>query len=164
MTTTSETTTEATTAEEYEVSDGEEVISDDVVVSIGKNVVVIGEDEYTMDAVPYIQASSNSTMVPLRFVAIAVSGGNVENADNSNIVEWDAVTKTATINAGGNAIEFTEGRETMTVNGRSIPMDNGVKAEIRDGRMYIPFRALGEALGVDVEWDAGTRTAIYKSL
>lgn len=163
-TTTTEITTESTTGEEYEVSAEETVISNDVKVSIGKNTVVIGEDEYTMDAVPYIQASSNSTMVPLRFVAIAIGGGNVENADNSGIVKWDAVTKTATINADGNVIKFKDGSEIMTVNGRSVTMDNGVKAEIKDGRMYIPFRALGNALGVDVDWDAGTRTAIYKSL
>lgn len=163
-TTTTEITTESTTEEEYEVSAEETVISNDVKVSIGKNTVVIGEDEYTMDAVPYIQASSNSTMVPLRFVAIAIGGGNVENADNSGIVKWDAVTKTATINADGNVIKFKDGSEIMTVNGRSVTMDNGVKAEIKDGRMYIPFRALGNALGVDVDWDAGTRTAIYKSL
>lgn len=27
--------------------------------------------------------------------------------------------------------------------------------------MFVPFRALGNALGVDVEWDADTKTAIY---
>ena len=29
-------------------------------------------------------------------------------------------------------------------------MENGVKAEIKDSRMYIPFRALGNALGAYV--------------
>jgi hypothetical protein len=28
-------------------------------------------------------------------------------------------------------------------------------------RLFIPFRALGNALGVTVDWDAATRTAIY---
>ena len=27
--------------------------------------------------------------------------------------------------------------------------------------MFIPFRALGEALGVSVDWDANSKTAIY---
>lgn len=29
--------------------------------------------------------------------------------------------------------------------------------------MYIPFMALGEALDVDVDWNANTKTAIYKA-
>ena len=40
-------------------------------------------------------------------------------------------------------------------------MENNVKAEIKDGRMYIPFRALGKALDVNVTWEAETKTAIY---
>lgn len=51
----------------------------------------------------------------------------------------------------------------MIVDGTPVTMDNGVKAEITDGRMYIPFRALGEALGVEVDWDANTKTAIYEA-
>ncbi len=51
----------------------------------------------------------------------------------------------------------------MIVNGKSIVMENGVKAEITDGRMFVPFRALGNALGVNVDWDADTKTAIYKN-
>ena len=38
----------------------------------------------------------------------------------------------------------------MIVNGTEITMDNGVKAEITDSRKFIPFRALGQALGVAV--------------
>ena len=49
----------------------------------------------------------------------------------------------------------------MVIDGTAITMENGVKAEIVDGRMFVPFRALGTALGVPVSWDAETRTAIY---
>ena len=49
----------------------------------------------------------------------------------------------------------------MVVDGTRIPMEYGVKAEIKDGRMFVPFRALGQALGIAVTWDANTRTAIY---
>jgi hypothetical protein len=41
-------------------------------------------------------------------------------------------------------------------------MDNGVVTEIKDSRAFVPFRALGEALGVEVEWVADTKTALYK--
>ena len=50
----------------------------------------------------------------------------------------------------------------MVVNGVKSTMSNGTSAEICNGRMYIPFRVLGEVLGVDVEWDSNTKTAIYK--
>ena len=49
----------------------------------------------------------------------------------------------------------------MIVNGTAQLMDNGVKAEITDARMYVPFRALGKALGVQVDWDSTSKTATY---
>ncbi|MBQ9605179.1 MAG: copper amine oxidase N-terminal domain-containing protein, partial [Firmicutes bacterium] len=74
-------------------------------------------------------------------------------------------SKTATIlYAAGNGqkiIQFQAGSNIMVVDGTSIPMENGVVAEITDSRMFVPFRALGQALGVPVDWDAETRTAIY---
>ena len=162
---TTETSTEETTAsaadeetEETTVS----VTSNTVKVSIGSTDVEINGSTESMDVAPYIQSSSNSTMVPLRFVALAVSGGNIDGADSTNAVQWDAVSKTVTINANNNVITFTAGSNVMTVNGVRQTMDNGAAAEIKDSRMFIPFRALGNALGVNVDWDADTKTAVYK--
>lgn len=157
--------TEPTTAEEpvtEPVTVGAEKESNEVRIQIGSSSVSINGQNFTMDAAAYIQPSSNSTLVPLRFSAIAVLGGSVGNADNSSIVQWDNATKTASINAD-KTITFTAGSNIMTVNGESIAMGNGVTAEIKDGRMYIPFRALGEALGISVDWDSTTRTAIYRA-
>ncbi|MCD7854623.1 MAG: hypothetical protein LUG66_03295 [Clostridiales bacterium] len=148
-----ETQTEATT----------ETSKNDIKISIGSNEIVIGDNSFEIDAAPYIQAESSSTLVPLRFAAIAILGGNIEDSDTSDIISWDAVTKTAFISIGDNTIAFTAGSEYMTVNGTERVMSNGVKAEITDGRMFIPFRALGEALGVKVDWDANTKTAIYEA-
>ncbi len=149
--TVTETTTEETTY----------TLANSVRITIGSDKVVIGDESYEMDAVPYIQPGSNSTLVPLRFVAIAIAGGNVESADNSDNIVWDAVTKTAKIIFNDFNIEFTAGSNVMVINGVSQTMNNGVQAEITDGRMFVPFRALGEALGVGVEWEADTKTAIY---
>ena len=49
----------------------------------------------------------------------------------------------------------------MTVNGTDKPIANGVKAEIKDSRTFIPFRALGEALDAKVSWNANTKTATF---
>lgn len=157
----------------YEVKDYVNVVTETgtlnqtVKVSVGEKTVLVGDKAIDMDVAPYIQASSNSTMVPLRFVSVAlgVDSANVSNPDESNKVTWDANSKTTTIyygaGTGQKIIQFQAGSNIMVVDGTRIPMEYGVKAEIKDGRMFVPFRALGQALGIAVTWDANTRTAIY---
>ncbi|MCD8214364.1 MAG: InlB B-repeat-containing protein [Clostridiales bacterium] len=151
--------------EEVQTETNESIIEKIVKVVIGSTIVAVETDgqesTYTMDTAPYIQSESNSTLVPLRFVAVAVYGDEVDNADSSDIVTWNSDTKTASITVGDDIISFTVGSKYMSVNGKDVLISNGVKAEITDGRMFIPFRALGEALGVEVEWDSTTKTAIY---
>lgn len=138
-------------------------------VTIGSKTAMIGDKEVVMDVAPYLQTGSNAgnTMVPLRFVAVALTGGDassIEAAQNSSNIEWDAASKTITIFAGtGNQkiIQFRIGDRYMTVDGSKIAMSNGAKAEIKDGRTFVPFRSLGIALGVTVNWDATTKTAIF---
>jgi hypothetical protein len=138
-----------------------------VEVTIGEKTIKKDGQDIAIDVAPYIQASSASTLVPLRFVSVAVGvdSDNAENADESSKVMWDANTKTATIlyaaGSGQKIIQFTAGSNIMVIDGTSVPMENGVTAEITDSRMFVPFRALGQALGVPVTWDADTRTAIY---
>lgn len=161
---TTEATTETTTEDSEEITETEnEVTIHYVRVTIDEGTVVVGENKYDMDAAAYIQPESNSTLVPLRFVTVAVLGGSVENADTNKSIDWNCATKTASITVSGKVIEFMAGSNTMIVDGKAVTMDNGVKAEITDGRMYIPFRALGNALGVNVDWEADTKTAVYET-
>lgn len=140
-----------------------------VKVTIGEKTILIDDEAQDMDVAPYIQASSNSTMVPLRFVAVAlgVDPNSISNPDESSKVSWNANTKTVTIYYGAGTsqkiIQFQAGSNNMVVDGSAIPMDYGVVAEIKDDRMFVPFRALGNALGVNVTWDADTRTATYNA-
>ncbi|MCD7905930.1 MAG: copper amine oxidase N-terminal domain-containing protein [Clostridiales bacterium] len=153
------------TAEEDDDDDDIEEVSYtsgyEVRVTIGSTSVIINGKTSLMEAAPYIQTESSSTLVPLRFVALAILGGSVSDADESDIVSWDADTRTAKIYAGDDVISFTADSNYVTINGVTSAMSYGVKAEIKDNRMYIPFRALGEALGVEVDWDSSTKTAIY---
>lgn len=143
----------------------------DVVVSItiGETTCYVDGEAYDMGVAPYIQASTSSTMVPLRFVTLAlgvdsdaVASGDT---DNTSTVTWNANTKTATVfyasGSGQKIIQFTAGSDSMVVDGTTVPMDNSAVAEITDSRMFVPFRALGTALGVPVTWDETTRTATY---
>lgn len=150
--TTSEKQTEETTK-----SASSPVSTGSVSIVIGHNKITVNGSQKTMDAAAYIQPASSSTMVPLRFVSEAVAG--VKGYDAT--VDWNSKTKTATITYGGNTLSFTSGSDTMIINGNTITMENNVYAEIVDGRMYIPFRALGNALDVNVDWDAKTKTAVY---
>ncbi len=163
----SEETTEETTDDSYEEDKGEDdnndILTGDVRITIGSSIITIGDKEFITDAAPYIQPASNSTLVPLRFAAVAISGGDPEKAVDSDMIEWDAVTKTATIHTDNSTVSFTAGSADMLIDSRPVTMDNGVKAEITGGRMFIPFRALGNAMGVNVYWDSENKTALYSS-
>lgn len=144
-------------------------LDESVKVTIGSDTAYVGLTAYSMGAAPYIQTSSNSTLVPLRFVALAlgVDEDNLDNPDASEKVTFGKVDGkgVATIfygaGSGQKVIQFTDGSNIMNVDGNLIPMEYGVTAEIKDDRMYVPFRALGQALGIDVTWDEANRTAIY---
>lgn len=71
-------------------------------------------------------------------------------------VDFDANTKTAIL-SGKNSITMTQGNTYFTVDGRDITPD--VPQQIIDGRFMLPLRAVSEAIGAQVNWDANTKTA-----
>ncbi len=154
-----ETSTEATTEESVITTEKTNVINN-VRVTIGSSIMTVNSRDITIDSPPYIQAGSWATLVPLRAVSLALADGYSGNG-SINTVSWDANTKTAIITYNGNTVAFTAGSGIADINGEDVYMERGVTAEIRAGRMYVPFRMLGEALGADVSWDANTKTAIY---
>ena len=100
-------------------------------------------------------------MVPLRFVTVALTGYDVDSKEGNSIITWDAVNKKAIIEFMNNKIVFTANSNVFEVNGVEKNIENGVVAEIVNSRMFVPFRAIGEALGVDVDWDSTTKSAYY---
>ncbi len=164
---TTEQISEETTEESTEQTEGESktdentALFDTIKLTIGSNIVRIGDKELEMDAKPYIQSQSSSTLVPLRFASVAILGGDASNSDSSDLIEWDPEKKSATIHLPQKDVTFTADSSEIIIDSEAVEMDYGVKAEITEGRMYIPFRALGNALGVAVDWDAESKTAIY---
>jgi len=145
---------------------------DDVVtVTIDDSTCTVNGEAYDMGVAPYIQTTPDggSTLVPLRFVSIAlgVDSESLDDPDASQRVVWNQGTKTVTLyygqGTGQKIVQFTAGSNNMVVDGNPIPMDYGVVAEIKDDRMFVPFRALGSALGIKVTWDDTTRTATYSA-
>ena len=164
---TTEQISEETTEESTEQTEGESktdentALFDTIKLTIGSNIVRIGDKELEMDAKPYIQSQSSSTLVPLRFASVAILGGDASNSDSSDLIEWDPEKKSATIHLPKKDVTFTADSSEIIIDSEAVEMDYGVKAEITEGRMFIPFRALGNALGVAVDWDAESKTAIY---
>ena len=121
-----------------------------VVVPVGEKYIVSGENKVEIDVPAYINANGY-TMLPLRAVAVALG-------INTNNVLWDQNTRTATIMYGSKIINMTYGQKVVYVNGAMIPATASV--EIKDNRMFLGMRDLGNALGVtDITWDAATKTA-----
>ena len=121
-----------------------------VVVPVGEKYLVSGENKVEIDVPAYINAGGD-TMLPLRAVSVALG-------INSNNVLWDQSTRTATIMYGSKIISMTSGQKVVYVNAAPIPAATSV--EIKDGRMFLGLRDLGNALGVtDITWDQATKTA-----
>ena len=88
------------------------------------------------------------TLVPLRAIFEALGA----------TVEWDQVTRTVTSEMGGTTIQLTVGSDTLYKNDEPVTLD--VPGQIINDRTMVPARAIAEAYGVGVEWDAATRTVV----
>ncbi len=140
------------------------IITSEVKLPVGESYYMKGGKTVDMPngVAAYISPASDSVMVPVRFVA------NALGIKDDQII-YDDAKKSVTIIAPNAVIQFTVDSNIMTINGTQTSMiTNGktVKAELdaKTGRMYIPFRALGNALGVNVGWDAATQTASYNPI
>lgn len=127
------------------------VSAETVTLTIGSSTMKVGDKEVALDAAPFIEASTGRTYLPLRAIA---------NAIGASSVEWDNATRTATVVKGGLVAQMTIGQNQYVLNGAKIGMDG--KAQIVSERTFLPIRALGNALGANVEWDAATQTVTIK--
>ena len=121
------------------------------VFTIGANSYKVDGVEQSMDAPVYIK--EGRTMVPVRYLAYAFG------LDTSNVLYGNS---TATIIAGEKIIQVTVGSDIMTVNGSQVKMDT--KAELKDGRAYVPMKFIAAALGVTSTWDSATQTATFSNV
>ena len=71
-------------------------------------------------------------------------------------VSWDNPSKTTTLKKEGLTITSQVDMNYMTVNGTQKSLD--VKAQIINGNLMLPLRAISEATGAQVNWDSSTST------
>jgi uncharacterized Fe-S center protein len=115
-------------------------------LQIGNPVMTVNGRERAIDengTVPVIQ--NNRTLLPVRAVVEAFGG----------LVEWDGVSRTATLTHGDNVIRLVIGNLTAYLNDVQQSLD--VTPEIINGRTMLPIRFIAESFGFDVEWNGESR-------
>lgn len=116
------------------------VLEASVALMINKPDTYVFGKKTAIDVPPMIV--NDRTLVPVRFIAESFG------AD----VSWDGDTKKVTVKNGDNTIELYIDKAEITVNGAVSALD--AAAGIVDGRTMLPLRAVVEALGKEVFWDA----------
>jgi len=103
--------------------------------------VPVTVDGTLLPGVSYVD--SGVTTVPLRALLDAVGGWNIW---------WDTRKGHAVAATGGVMLTAKPREKSIVINNRRCSVPTPVYIE--KGRTYVPLRAVGEALGWDVEWDA----------
>ena len=127
-----------------------------VTMKIGKSTAIMNGTQTTIDSAgtkPFI--ISGKTMLPLRFVGEKM-GGNVKYVNDKTPI---------TMSYGNTTVEFRLGNKQMKVitgsTTQTITLD--VAAQKVGGKTYIPLRAISQALGFDVYYEAGTEYIVVNS-
>ncbi len=145
----------------------------------GANVtaVINNQDDLQNKGVAYLQVASNKAGEAKFQVMITVDvqeSKSVAVLNGTEVVYKDAVdtvtkyyTGVATVNFGDKAIEGANSTATMIIgsttfvaNGKVVTSD--VAPFVKDGRTFLPIRALGEALGAEVSFDEATNVVTIK--
>lgn len=111
--------------------------------------VVIDGKQIAFDVPP--QAINNRTMVPLRAIFEALGA----------TVDWNGDTQTITSTKGNTTIKLAIDSLAMIVNEDIILLDTPPCAV--NGRTLVPVRAISEAFGTTVDWDANTNSVLIKT-
>ncbi|WP_139491936.1 N-acetylmuramoyl-L-alanine amidase [Brevibacillus dissolubilis] len=98
------------------------------------------------DVPPLIQ--NGRTLVPVRVIA---EGLGAE-------VGWEPETQTAKIVREKQEVVLTLGKKQAWVNGQAVKLDSNPL--LQDGRMLLPLRFVGEALGMTIGWDSQAHTVV----
>lgn len=122
----------------------------EAVFKIGNSKYMVNE-ELREDTAPYIK--NGRTYLPLRYAAYAAGIG-----DNS--IYWDGATKTVFLAKNNEIISVRVG-EQIIISDTMIKVTDA-PAELVNGRVMLPLRAVTEALRCNVEWDANNQQVIVR--
>lgn len=112
---------------------------------VGRTDYMADGSMYSMDVAPYLK--DGRLFLPLRFVGLSLGV-------DPDKIKWDGGT--ATITLGDKSVRAGGGSKVLMVNGSAKQMDTA--AEIKQGRMMLPYRFIAEAFGASVRWDETSRS------
>ena len=115
-----------------------------IVLCIGNSTAYVNDNKTQVDPEsaetnPVIR--DGRTLVPVRFISESLGA----------IVDWDGNTSKVKVSLNGKIVKMAIGNDNINIDGVDSKLD--VPAQIVNGRTFIPFRALVEALGKKVFWD-----------
>ncbi len=114
-------------------------------LQIGSVILTADGAEREMDVAPEI--TNSRTMLPIRFVMEAAGCQ----------VGWDKAARTVILTGiYGEDVRVSVDSNIMTVDGREVEIDTA--PYIKDGRTYVPVRAVTEAMNFEVSWDGAEKT------
>lgn len=113
-------------------------------------IVKVDGQALKLDQPPVIQ--DGRTLVPLRAIFEALGAR----------VQWDAESQSVTAEKRFTDISLVIGHNKLFINGDEKALD--VPAQIIEGRTMVPVRAISEAFGAKVDWNASTGTVTIDSV
>lgn len=119
---------------------------------IGATNYMVGGQPAVTDAAPFIE--NGRTYVAVRPIGDALGA----------TIDWDAATQTVTLTKPGEVVTIVIGAATIKVDRAGVVTEypTDAPAQIKNGRTYLPFRAIGEAMGYEVNYDAATQSVSFK--
>lgn len=111
--------------------------------------VVVDGEKVEFDVKPVIEGGR--TLVPARAVFEKLGA----------LVDWDKDENKVIVKKGDVQVTVKVNENALMKNGEKIELD--VPATITDGRTLVPVRAISEAYGCDVSWNAAKKTVVVIS-
>lgn len=117
-------------------------------LTLGSKTILVDGKQVPIDTAPAI--FNARTFIPIRILT-EVFGGSIA---------WDASEQKVTIVKTGTTLNLWIGKNTAEIDGKSVSIDTdpAVVPVILSGRTLLPLRFVAESLGLDVQWDASTKT------
>ena len=126
-----------------------------IAVRVGDPKMTVGGEGRDIDSqgsAPLIRGGR--VLVPVRAVVEALGG----------TISYDAVAQQVTIRLDETHLELWVGRSRARLDGAEVaidPANPAVTPILLNGRVFLPFRFVGESLGCQIGYDAGVVTLVY---
>ncbi|MBO8163504.1 MAG: copper amine oxidase N-terminal domain-containing protein [Brevibacillus sp.] len=111
-----------------------------VELKVGSSSLLVNGEERKTDAASFIDPDSSRTLVPARALVEALGG----------TIAFNGETKQITITKDGDTYTFVIGGTEIEKNGKKLEIAFDQPALIKEGRTYIPLRAVSQMLGQKV--------------